>query len=83
MPMEALVDTERHPPRRKIRTVPEGETLEGVSWNVKAALVLLAVFVLALPVAGLLAAVAGPWWSLAPLGLAASSLTASLLLGNE
>ncbi len=82
--METLVDVERHPARGKIRTVAEGETeTMAVSWNVKAALVLLGVFVLALPLAGLLAALAGPWWALGPLGLAVSALTASLLLGAE
>lgn len=81
--MEARVDVDRHPPRGRIRTVKAGETVEAVSWNVRAALVLLGVFVLALPLAGLLVAVAGPEWGLAPLGLAVSTLVAAYLLGNE
>lgn len=82
--MEAMVDQERHPTRGKIRTVRDDETApEGLAWNVKAALALLVVFVVALPVAGIVAALAGPWWASAPLGLAASTLTASLLVGNE
>lgn len=83
MPMEERVDVERHPARGRIRTVHEGEAPQAVSWNVKAALVLLAVWVVSLPLAGLVAALAGPWWALAPLGLAASSLTAAHLLGDE
>lgn len=77
--MEQLVDVERHPVRGVLRTVhaEEGDTLP-IPWEVKAALVLLAVFVVALTAAGF-------YWSIGfgLLGLAVSTLVASILLGMD
>lgn len=77
------MDREAHPPRRKIRTVKPGEGPERLPWNVTVALGLLAVFVVAATVAGLLAALVSLQAGLAPVGLAGGCLVASLLLGNE
>lgn len=79
-----MVDTERHPLPPTIPT--EGENapdLQDLHWTTKAALVLLAVFVLALPLAGLLGVVHGHPLGVGFLGLAISTLTASILLGAE
>lgn len=79
--MEDLVDRKVHPPRRRIATKETAG--EGLPWPTKAALVLLGVFVVALPMAGILGPLLGLWAGLGCLGLAASSLTASILLGSE
>lgn len=82
--LEDRVDREVHPPRAVISTEGEdGTTTQAIHWSTKLALVLLAVFWVALPVAGLLGPLLGLWAGLALLGLAASSLTASILLGAE
>lgn len=60
-----------------------GEPRSPLSWAAKTSLGLLAVFWTALPIAGLLVAVAGPEWALCPLGLAVASLVVAWLLGAE
>lgn len=79
--MEDLVDRKVHPPRRRIATT--GATKEGLPWPTRAALVLLGIFVVALPMAGILGPLLGLWAGLGCLGLAASTLVASILLGSE
>lgn len=87
--MEDLVDRDVHPPVRRIKTDGEEpdrpprlrEAWPFFSWTTRAALVLLAVFVVATSLAGLLGPLLGLWAGLGLAGLALSSLVASILLG--
>lgn len=81
MPMEDLVDIGVHPPPREIRTASTEDERPPLHWTQRAALVLLAVFGLALPLAGFLGPVAGLSIGLGLLGVAVAALTASILLG--
>lgn len=76
------MDTEAHPPRRKIRT-KVARPPEGLSFTGQAALALLGVFVVAMTLAGLLAAFLGLQAGLAGLGLAVGALVASYMLGSD
>lgn len=74
--LEALVDTEKHPPRRKIETETPGS--ERLHWTSEVALVALAIFWAALPLSGLAWVLSGSYLSAMPcLGLAISSLVVS------
>lgn len=81
--MEDRVDQAVHPLPPTIPTSPVEDEATGIHWTTRAALILLAVFVLALPLAGVLGPLLGLSWGLGLLGLAVSTLTASILLGAE
>ena len=79
-----LVDKEAHPLPPTITTRGEGAAVPTVlHWTTRTALVLLAVFVVALPLAGLLGVLEGTRAGLGFLGLALSTLTAAYLLGSD
>ena len=82
VPIEDLVDRTAHPPRRQIATVPEVET-PPLHWTSKAALVLMAVFIVSTALAGFLGPILGLWAGLGFGGLALSSLIVAYLLGAE
>lgn len=87
--LEERVDRVKHPPRQPLPLDGEGAA-EKRAWSWKdldpaarAALIALAVFWVALPLAGFLGPMLGWPWGLGFLGLAASSLKIALLLGSD
>lgn len=78
--LEALVDTEKHPPRREIPTKAKDE--DRLHWTSVVALVAIFTFWVSGAVAGVLAAI-HPTWGLGPLGLAISSLVVSWRIEAE
>lgn len=82
MPVAEMVDREKHPPRRMIPTRGDRESAS-IHWTTVLALVLLGVFVVALPLAGFLGVIDGRPAGAGFLGLALSALTAAYLLGSE
>lgn len=82
--MAALVDAEKHPPRRMVPTRGDADgERRAVHWTTVVALVLLGVFLFALPLAGVLGVLEGTRAGVGLLGLAASSLISSYLLGSD
>lgn len=78
------VDKELHALPPTIPTEDDAQGFaSGVHWTTIAALVLLAVFVAALPLAGFLGLLEGRSVGVGFLGLAVSTLTASYLLGSD
>lgn len=80
VPLEALVDTTRHPPRKEIPTGDEAD--RRLHWTSILALVALVSFWVNLSLAGIVATFA---WrgALAPLGIALSSLVVSYRIEAE
>ncbi len=77
--MEDLVDRTVHPPKKRLRVTAPGEDLVRLPWPARAALVLLAVFWVSVPLAGFLVAEAAGGLA----GLALASLVVAYLLGSE